>query len=143
MKHPSNSSIRVRYTAAGALVALAAIGAIGATGALASPHTRRHAHVTTSSDGAAKAPVSPAPTKSHASQPASDQPFLSDAQQLVGNGTITSAEAQILDSEIQSGTVDTGTLASDGFTAPQIQAVQQALTSTKESLGPTRPPRPS
>lgn len=143
MQHPLGRYARTRYTATGALAALAAVGAIAGSGALASPHTRGQAHVATSGNGAAKQPVSPAPTKGHTSQPGSDQPFLNDAQQLVSNGTITSTEGQTLATEIQSGTIDTGTLASDGFTAAQIQAVQQALTSTKESLAPTRPPRSS
>jgi hypothetical protein len=143
VRHPLRKYIRTRYTATGALAALAAVGAIAGSSALASPHTKKQAHVATSGNGPAKTPVPPTPTKAHTRQPGSDQPFLNDAQQLVSNGTITSAEGQTLATEIRSGTVDTGTLVSDGFTAAQIQAVQHVLTSTKESLSPTRPPRSS
>jgi hypothetical protein len=122
----NHRSARVRYTATGALATLAVVGAIAGASALAAkPH--------------AKTPGAPVPGKTHASQPGSSQPFLNAVQQLVNAGTITAAEGQALNSQIQTGRVDTDTLASIGFTAAQLQAVQQALASTKQALagGPT------
>ncbi len=112
---------RLRYTAMGALATLAVVGAIAGTAALAS---RSHA----------KTPTSPAPTKTHAPQPDSSQPFLNDVQRLVDDGTITAAEGRVVDGEIQAGRVDTQTLADSGFTQAQLQAVQDALSSTKRAL---------
>jgi hypothetical protein len=64
---------------------------------------------------------------------------LTDAQQLVSDGTITATEGQVLESEIKAGQVNTDTLASKGFTPTQLQAVQQTLSTTKQALGPTAP----
>ncbi|HTT27846.1 MAG TPA: hypothetical protein VMG37_05515 [Solirubrobacteraceae bacterium] len=127
MSDQTSRSVRLRYTATGALAALAAAGAIAGTVALADPSP------------AAKAPCQPAatsgPGKTGASKPsASPQPFLNAVQQLVGNGTITAAEGQTLDREIVSGRVDTDTLASAGFTPAQLDAVQQALGNVKQGI---------
>jgi hypothetical protein len=104
--------VRLRYTATGALAALVAVGAIAAAIALAaSPHAR------------------PAPQPN-----ASQQPFLSDIQRLVDNDTITASEGQVVDREIVAGKVDTDSLTASGFTQTQLQAVQQALTSTKRAI---------
>jgi hypothetical protein len=123
----TSRSVRLRYTAAGALAALAAAGAIAGTVALAD------------SPPAAKTACQPAatsgPGKAGASKPSpSPQPFLNAVQQLVGNGTITAAEGQALDREIVSGQVDTQTLTSEGFTAAQLDAVQQALGNVKQGI---------
>jgi hypothetical protein len=55
--------------------------------------------------------------------------FLDAIQQLVDNGTITAAEGQTVDREIQQGRVDTQTLS--GSTQAQLAAVRQALRNTK------------
>lgn len=126
MNEQNRRSARVRYTATGALATLAVVGAIaGATALAAKPH--------------AKTPAASVPGKTHTSQPGSTQPFLNAVQQLVNAGTITEAEGQALNSEIQTGRVDTNTLASIGFSAAQLQAVQEALANTKQALagGPT------
>lgn len=76
--------------------------------------------------------------ESGASEPsASPRPFLNAVQRLVGNGTITGAEGQALDREIVGGRVDTQTLASEGFTPAQLDAVQQALGSVKQAMAAT------
>jgi hypothetical protein len=132
-----NRSTRLRYTATGALAALVLVGAIAGTAALAakpSAHTRRRALVancnTTKTQGAPAVK-----DKTGAPEPkASPQPFLDDIQRLVDNGTITSAEGQVVDREIQAGRVDTDSLTAAGFTPSQLQAVQQALSSTKRGL---------
>jgi hypothetical protein len=130
---------RVRHTATGALAALAAVGAIAGTAALAAQqHARPHGHAAAATGSTnrstTKTPTSPVPGKAHAPQPA-PQAFLTDAHQLVSDGTITATEGQVLASEIQAGQVDTATLASKGFTPTQLQAVQQALSNTKQGLG--------
>ena len=118
-----NRYARLRYTAAGALAALAAAGAIAGATALAAK------------GGAPKAATSPMPTKTQGSQPGpSPQVFLDAIRQLVDNGTITAAQGQAVDREIEAGRVDTDTLASSGFTQAQLDAVQRALTNTKLSL---------
>jgi len=83
---------------------------------------------------------SPAPLPSR--PPVDHQPFLDAIQQLVDNGTITAGEAEVVDREIVAGRVDTDTLASSGFTAAQLQAVQQALGNAKRALA-AAVPRPS
>jgi hypothetical protein len=110
---------RIRYTAAGALVALAAGGAIAAVDATA---------VTT--------PASPKPPVQVTGPAQSVPPALQNAvQQLVNNGTITSAQEQTLDNDIKASNVHADVLASQGFTQTQIAAIGQMLTSAKLQLG--------
>jgi hypothetical protein len=128
---------RLRYTATGALAALAAVGAIAGTVALAaSPRAKRLSHAAVANCAAAKmpAPAGPGPGKSQAAQPGSSQPFLTDVQRLVGRGTISATEGQVLDREIRAGGIDTQTLTSSGFTQAQLQAVQQTLGNTKRAM---------
>jgi hypothetical protein len=113
---------RVRHTATGAIAALAAAGAIAGGAALAA-------------GPGDKTPSSPPPQKTPAQGPAPDyRPFLNAVQQLVDQGTITAAQAEAVDREIQSGRIDTGTLASSGFTPAQLEAVQEALANAKRAL---------
>lgn len=141
-------SARIRHTATGALAALAAVGAIAGTAALAArPGAKTHRRAAVVSASTTKvapdpyAPTSAAPGKTGtAPPPATPQPFLNAIQRLVENGTITAAEGQTVDSQIQTGRLDTDTLASSGFTPTQVQAVQQALSNTKRALGPAAPP---
>jgi hypothetical protein len=131
---------RLRYTATGALAALAAVGAIAGTAAWgAKPRATTHHHAAAANGGATKTPASPVPDKTQTPQPGSVQPFLNDVQHLVNDGTITAAEGQIVDREIQAGRIDTQTLASSGFTPSQRQAVDQALANTKRALAPNVP----
>jgi hypothetical protein len=130
---PSRSA-RLRYTATGALAALAAVGALAGTAALAarSP-AKAHGHAAAANAPKGLGPTSPAPGKTEAPQPpVNHQPFLDAVQQLLDTGTITAAQAQIVDGEIQAGTVDTATLT--GFTAAQLKAVQGALANAKRTL---------
>jgi hypothetical protein len=127
---PSRSA-RLRYTATGAVVALAVAGAIAGAGALAAkppaakPPAAKPAAVTPA--------VAKPPAANHA--PAADpRAFLNDVQRLVANGTITAAEGRAVDREIIDGRIDTGTLASSGFTPSQLDAVQHALVNTKRGL---------
>jgi hypothetical protein len=130
--------VRLRYTATGALLALAAAGAIAGTAALgAKPGAKPHGHAAAAKGPATKTPAPPVPDKIRAPQPGSDQPFLVDVQRLIDAGTISPAEGQVLDGEIQAGRVDTETLASSGFTPAQLDAVQQALSTTKRALAST------
>jgi hypothetical protein len=126
---------RLRYTAAGAVAALAAAGAIaGAVALAASPPPKAHGHAAAANGQPIKPPGSPADKSRGQAPTASPQPFLDDIQRLVDNGTITSAEGQVIDREILAGRVDTDTLAAAGFTQAQLQAVQQALSGTKAGL---------
>jgi hypothetical protein len=132
----SNRSARLRYTATGALAALVLVGAIAGTAALAakpSAHSARHA--VAANCNATKTPAPAVKDKTGAPEPKADpQPFLNDIQRLVDNGTITAAEAQVVDHEIEAGRVDTDSLTAAGFTPAQLQAVQQALSSTKRGI---------
>jgi hypothetical protein len=126
---------RLRYTATGAVAALAAAGVIaGAVALAATPHTKARGRAAAAGNVPAKTPTVPVPGKTRAPQPGSDQPFLSDVQQLVAGGTISPAEGQVLDREIEAGRVDTQTLVAGGFTPAQLEAVQQALSNTKRGL---------
>ena len=90
----------------------------------------------TAHPGTAKpnAPSPAGPGKAAKPQPDSAQPFLAAVQRLVNDGTISSAEGQVLDREILTGSLDTHTLAASGFTQSQVQAVQQTLSNTKRAL---------
>jgi hypothetical protein len=136
----NSRSLRFRYTATGALAALAAVGAIAGTSVLAAtPRAKPHGHVAVAGGSPTKTPASPLPGKAQAPQAGSSQPFLADAQRLVTNGTITATEGQALDAEILQGRVDSDTLASSGFTRSQLDAVQQALSGTKQALAASAP----
>ncbi len=128
---------RVRYTAIGALAALAIGGAILGTTALAA---KPSAHAAVANCAATKDLASPAPNKAGTpAPPVRPQAFLNDVRQLVDNGTITAAQARTVDREIVAGRVDTDTLTAGGFTQAQLDAVQQALTSTKRALAAAVP----
>jgi hypothetical protein len=120
---------RLRYAATGALAALGAVGAIaGATALAAKPHAGPHRYVKPASGGTTK-------TRASAPQQAgSPQLFVNAIHQLVDNGTITAAQGQVVDAQIDRGYFDSSTLT--GFSQSQIQAVQQTLSDTKRTLGP-------
>ena len=125
-----------------ALAALAAVGAIaGAVALAANPGAKPHAHAAVADAGAPKTPGSPVPDKTRAPQPGPNpQPlFLNAVERLVDSGTITASGGQAVDREILAGRVDTDTLASSGFTEAQLQAVQQALSTTKRALAASVP----
>lgn len=135
MSNQTSRSARFRYTATGALAALVAAGAIAGTVALGD------------SPPAAKTPgratVPKGPSKSGAPQSgATPQPFLDAIQRLVKDGTVTGAEGQAVEREVVTGRIDTETLASDGLTPAQLEAVQEALANTKRALAPTAPRAP-
>jgi len=133
VKDQNGRSGRLRYTAAGALAALAAVGAIAGTAALAAkPHASTSCHAVVAKGGVAQPPTSKGPGNAASSQPDSSQPFLTAVQRLVNDGTITAAEGQAVDREIQAGRFDPDTLS--GFTQAQLQAVDQALANTKRAL---------
>jgi hypothetical protein len=141
--HERNTTqARLRYAAGGALAALAAVGAIAGGAALAAnPNAATHGHVqaakgSTTTAAPTKTPAPPGPGKVRSPQPGSSQPLLNDVRQLVDDGTISSAEGQVLDGEIQAGGLDAQALASSGFTQAQLQAVQQSLSDTKRALAP-------
>ena len=143
MSDQHSRSVRLRYTATGALAALVVAGAIAGGVALAAkPPAKPNARAAVASCDATKTPASPAPDKTGAPPPPADpQLFLNAIQRLVDSGTITAAEAQVVDREIQAGRVDTDTLTSSGFTQGQLESVQQALGSTKRALA-SAVPRP-
>ena len=112
MNDQNSRSARLRYTATGALAALAVVGAIAGANALAAkPPAKEVTSPPRPATAATKTPASPVPDKTDAPQPgANPQSFLNAIQQLVDNGTITAAEGQAVDREIQQGRVDTQTL---------------------------------
>ncbi len=83
------------------------------------------------------------PGKAQTPQSGSDQPFLTAVQRLVNDGTISATEGQAVDRQIRAGTLETQTLASSGFTATQLQAVNQTLANTKRALAPGATAAPS
>ena len=136
MNDQTSRSARLRYTAAGALASLAVVGAVAGTAALAAkPAARASRHAVMVNCDATKTPGATVPDKTGTPEPPpTPQPFLNDIQRLVDSGTITPAEGQAVDREIRVGRIDTDSLVSAGFTQPQLQAVQQALDSTKRGL---------
>ena len=152
MNEHSPRYVRVRQTAIGALAALVAVSAIAGAGALASqPHARPHRyHAAVHGSKAQSAtdqvqrysqPSRAGTVKTRGSPPAPNpQPFLDAVTQLVDHGTITAAQGQIVDGQLQTGRVDTEALVAAGFTHSQADAVQQALGSVKQSMAPPSPP---
>jgi hypothetical protein len=133
-------SVRLRYTATGALAALAAVGAIAGPSVLAAaPRAKPRSPASVANCSPAKTPSAPLAGSARTAQPGSSQPFLADAQRLVDDGTLSATEGQVLERDIQAGTIDTATLASSGFTPSQLAAVQQALVSTKRALAAAAP----
>ncbi len=151
MNDHSPRYVRVRQTAIGALAALAAVSAIAGAAALASaPHARPHRYRAAVHGSKPQSPSDqvqgkiqpsrPGTVKTRGSQPAPDrQPFLDAVTQLVDAGTITAAQGQIVDGQIQTGRVDTDALVAAGFTQSQADAVQQALGRVKQSMAPSSP----
>lgn len=127
---------RIRHTATGAIAALVVVGAIAGGAALAAkPHAKPHTHAVSADGTPTKTAPGGVPTKQGTPEPpVNHQPFLDAIQRLVDNGTITAAEAQVVDREIVAGRVDTDTLVSAGFTQAQLAAVQQALGSIKRAM---------
>ncbi len=142
MNDHSPGYVRVRQTVIGAIAALAAVGAITAAGALASqPHARPQRYHAARHGSESQSPPDQVHGKTGGSQPAPNpQPFFDAVMQLVDNGTITAAQGQIVDDQIQTGRVDTDALVAAGFTQSQADAVQQALGSVKQSMAPSSPP---
>ncbi len=137
MDHQKGGYARLRYTATGALAALAAVGAIAGTVALAAnPGAKTPGHATVTTGSPNSTPTPPMRTKTRTPQSGSDQPFVTAVQKLVNDGTITTTQGQALDRELRAGRLDTQTLASSGFTATQLQAVEQTLQNTKRALAP-------
>jgi hypothetical protein len=136
VKDQDRRSARLRYTATGALAAIVVVGAIAGTAALAAkPPVHAPRHVVMANCDATKTPGSKVPDKTGTPEPpANPQAFLNDIRSLVDNGTITASEGQTVDREIEAGRIDTDSLVSAGFTQAQLQAVQQALGSTKRGL---------
>jgi hypothetical protein len=132
---------RLRYTAMGALAALAATGAVlGATALAAKRHPETHAQARVA-NATRKTPTAPVPGESRKPPAGNPQPFLDAIQQLVDNATITAAEGQAVDHEIQAGSVDPGRLAASGLNQSQLQAVQHALEAAK--LAQAQAPQPA
>ena len=140
MNDQNGRYVRLRYTATGALAALIAAGAIAGTVALAAgPSAKTRGHAAVAAGSTTKTRPSGLSIKSQVPPPPVDhQPFLDAIQQLVVNGTITAAEAQVVDREIVDGRVDTDTLAASGFTSAQLDAVQQALGGAKQAVAASR-----
>lgn len=64
-------------------------------------------------------------------------PFLAAVAQLVQAGTITDAQAHVLDADIQAGSIDPQQLVANGtLSSAQMQAVNDRLAAVKQSLRP-------
>ena len=137
MNDQSGRYTRLRYTAVGALATLAVVGAIAGAAALGAESVAKVPARAARASGRVKTPTYPAPDKSQTPRPAvNPQPFLDAIQRLVDDGTISATQGQAVDSAIQTGGIDTQTLASSGFTQAQVEAVQQALGRAKRALAP-------
>lgn len=79
------------------------------------------------------------PTDGNPQAPPTPQPFLAAITQLVANGTITAAQGHVVDSAIEDGTFDPDSLASSVRSRFKIQAIEDALASTKRSLANAAP----
>ena len=79
------------------------------------------------------------PTDGNPQAPPTPQPFLAAITQLVANGTITPAQGHTVDGAIEDGTFDPDSLASSVGSRFKIQAIGDALASTKRSLANPAP----
>ena len=134
----SLSLSRWRAALVGAAVGLAVAMAVAGQAALASggraaPPTAA-AKVAHTSDLASSKQAARA--QAPASGPGPDQ-FLAAVARLVRAGTITSAQAQVLDADIRSGSIDPDQLVASGtLTSAQMHAVNDRLVAVKRSLVP-------
>ncbi|MBV9417512.1 MAG: hypothetical protein JO363_21180 [Solirubrobacterales bacterium] len=133
-----SSTSRWRAPVTGAVAGLVVAAAVVGPSALASGSKSaagqagaKHAHATdascTTSAAGAKAPAGnsgPGPG-----------PFLDAVAQLKQAGTITDAEARIIDADIQAGSIDPQQLVASGtLTSAQMQAVADRLGAVKRGL---------
>lgn len=124
-----SSRRRWRAPVAGAVTGLAVAAAIVGQSALASsgPASRHPA-----AKPAAKAAAKPAPRV--AAQGAAN-PFVAVVAQAVRAGTITDAQARVLDAHILAGSIDPNALVAAGvLSAAQMQAVNDRLVAVKKGL---------
>jgi hypothetical protein len=64
-------------------------------------------------------------------------PFLAAVAQLVQAGTINDAQARVLDADIRAGSIDSNELVANGtLSSAQMQAVMERLGAVKRSLAP-------
>jgi hypothetical protein len=67
-------------------------------------------------------------------------PFLAAVAQLVQAGTIDDAQARVLDADIRAGSIDPNQLVANGtLTSAQVQTVTARLSAVKRSLAPEQP----
>ena len=70
-----------------------------------------------------------------------DAPFLAAVTQMVQAGTINDAQARVLDADIQKGRIDPDQLVANGtLTSAQAQAVMDRLGAVKRSMAPPAQP---
>ncbi|MBV9000465.1 MAG: hypothetical protein JO304_15495 [Solirubrobacterales bacterium] len=123
-----SSTSRWRAPVTGAVAGLVVAAAVVGPSALASG---KRAHATdascTTAAAGAKAPGGdPGPGPS---------PFLDAVAQLKQAGTITDAQARVIDADIQAGSIDPQQLVASGtLTSAQMQAVNDRLVAVKRSL---------
>lgn len=137
------SAVRWRWSALGVLAGLAVAAVIVVPSTLAAskhagaPSTQTVAKpAPTGSTGPTGTTKTPAPAGTGSNAP--DPVFTSAIAQLEQAGTIDSAQAQAIDAQLQSHSIDLQQLVnSRTITAAQAQAVQNALRQAKMSLGPT------
>jgi hypothetical protein len=134
MKASSGRYARLRHLAAGAFAALAVVGVIAALTA-AAKQPPRQARASSADETPTKTQTPSPGQKAHEARAGPEQPFLEDVQRLVGQGTLSAGEGQVLEDEARSGTVESQVLSADGFSPSQLDAVQGQLTVTKEALG--------
>ena len=134
----SSKASRWRAPVTGAVAGLVVAAAIVGPSALASGGPARSAPA--AGKAAHVADVRSAKEAAKAAAPSAGPgpgPFLAAVAQLVQAGTITDAQAQILDADIQTGSIDPQQLVASGtLSSAQMQAVNDRLVAVKQSLRP-------
>jgi hypothetical protein len=135
----SSPASRWRAPIIGAVTGLAVAAAVVGQSALASggnTHTPHAVAKAATASGTGSGCGAPAGSKDSSAGPA-PTPFLSAVAQLVQAGTINQSQADILDAGIRAGSIDDQQLVSNGtLTSAQMQAVDARLIAIKRSLAP-------
>lgn len=134
------SPVNWRRAAAGALAALAAGGAVAGSSALAAGNGASTPTVTSPTSKGGSAPVSTPPggmtkVRGMGGPSGSNPVFTAAVARLQQSGTIDQAQAQAIDAQLSSGSLDLQQLVTAGtITAAQMQIVNNAFIQAKMSL---------
>jgi hypothetical protein len=137
MSFPSRLRAPVAGAVTGIVVAAAIVGssALASGGGAAPSKPAAKTATAPNTDCGAPAPTPGAKSPSGPSAGPGPGPFLAAIAQLVQAGTINDAQARVLDADIRAGSIDPNQLVANGtLSSAQVQTVMERLGAVKRSL---------